>query len=79
MSVVGRAIIQVDDIDFLEFAPLRSLSVQFRNPVCREVCDFYLDAVFSGLQECARFQAVRCCPYASCFLSVDSGSGFSYG
>ena len=47
MTVVSRTIVQIDDIDLLEFAPLHSLPVQFGYSVGRKVGDFYLDVVFS--------------------------------
>jgi len=46
VTIVGRTIIQIDNIDFFKFAPLHSLPVQFGYPVGREVSDFYLDVVF---------------------------------
>lgn len=51
MRIVCRAITQIDNVDFLEFAPLHSLSVQFGNSVGREIGDFYFDVVCSGFQE----------------------------
>ena len=75
MTVVSRTIVQIDDIDLLEFAPLHSLSVQFCNPIRREVSDFYLDVVFSRFQELSYLKLIRYCPYTACFLSVDPDTG----